>query len=60
MGTREESISREWRDRRKRGSRFAGKSVSQCEDVMRTEIKVGKYVGLASRKAAIVYMIPVP
>ena len=55
-----ESVSREWRDRRKQGSRVIGKTVAQCEDVMRTEIKVGKFVSLASRKAAIVYMIPVP
>ena len=60
VGTREESKSREWKDRCKRGRSVAGKSVTQSEDVMRTEIKVGKFVSLASRKAAIVYMIPVP
>ena len=55
-----ESVSREWKDRCKRGSRVIGKSVIQCKDVMRTEIEVGKYMSHASRKAAIVYMIPVP
>ena len=60
VGTRVESINREWKDRSKQGSRLKGKSVSQCKDVMRTEIKVGKYVSHASRKAAIVYKIPVP
>ena len=55
-----ESVSREWKNRCKQGSRLIGKSVAQSEDVMRTEIKVGKFVSLASRKAAIVYMIPVP
>ena len=60
VGTRKESVSREWKDRCKRGSSLKGKSVRQCEDVMRTEIKVGKYMSHASRKAAIVYKIPVP
>ena len=60
VGTRVESVSQEWRNWCKQGSRLKGKSVSQCKDVMRTEIKVGKYMSHASRKAAIVYMIPVP
>ena len=60
VGTRVESINREWKDRGKQGSRLKGKPVSQCKDVMRTEMQVGKYVSHASRKAAIVYMIPVP
>ena len=60
VGTRVESVSREWKNRCKQGSRLKGKTVSQCEDVMRTELKVGKYMSHASRKAAIVYMIPVP
>ena len=55
-----ESISRERKNRYKRGRSLVGKSARQSEDVMRTEIKVGKFVSLASRKAAIVYMIPVP
>ena len=37
-----------------------GKSARQSEDVMRTEIEVGKSVSHASRKAAIVYTVPVP
>ena len=60
VGTRVESVSREWKNRCKQGSRFVGKTASQCKDVMRTEIKVGKYMSHASRKAAIDYMIPVP
>ena len=60
VGTRVESIGAEWRAARKQGSRRKGKSVRQCKDVMRTEIRVGKYMSHASRKAAIVYMIPVP
>ena len=60
VGTHVESMGRERKDRCKRGRRLAGKSVSQSEDVKRTEIQVGKYMSHASRKAAIVYMIPVP
>ena len=44
----------------KRSRREVGKSASQSEDVMRTELRVGKPVSHASRKAAIVYIIPVP
>ncbi|WP_207635516.1 hypothetical protein, partial [[Clostridium] hylemonae] len=60
VGTRVESISREWKDRRKRGRRTSGKSGVQTKSVTRTELKVGKYVSHASRKAAIVYIVPVP
>ena len=60
VGTRKESISREWKDRCKRGRSGAGKSVPQSEDVMRTEIEVGKYVSHVPGKAAIVHTAPVP
>ena len=60
VGTRVESTSREWKARRKRGRSRTGKSVRQSEDVMRTEIEVGKSVSHASRKAAIVLLKPVP
>ena len=60
MGTQRESRTREWKDRGKRGTGMAGKSAIQREDVMRSEIKVAKSVDLVSRKAAIVYIIPVP
>ena len=39
VGTRGESVSRERKDRCKRGRRMAGKSAMQTEDVMRTELK---------------------
>ena len=60
VGTRVESMSREWEDRCKRGRRGVGKSARQSEDVTRTELRVGKHVSHASRKAAIVYVVPVP
>ena len=60
MGTQAESVSREWKDRYKRGRRTVGKSAVQSEDVMRSEIKVAKLVSWLSRKAAIVYIVPVP
>ncbi len=60
VGTRVESISREWRDRCKQGRSTVGKSAVRSEDVMRTESRVGKYVSHASRKAAIVLSEPVP
>ena len=60
VGTRVESTSREWKARRKQGRSRTGKSVRQSEDVMRTELRVGKSVSHASRKAAIVCIAPVP
>jgi hypothetical protein len=55
-----ESIGAEWKAARKRSTGMAGKSAMQREDVKRTEIKVGKYVSHASRKAAIAVTVPVP
>ena len=60
VGTRKESGSREWKARYKRGTSMVGKSAMQWEDVMRTELRVGKCVSHASRKAAIVLLKPVP
>ena len=42
VGTQRESGTREWKNRGKRGTGMTGKSVIQREDVMRTEIRVGK------------------
>ena len=39
VGTYEESMSREWKDRCKRGRRTVGKSAGQSEDVTRSERK---------------------
>ena len=44
VGTHVESISQEWKDWYKRGRSQVGKSARQSEDVMRTEIEVGKWV----------------
>ena len=44
----------------KRGTSHFGKSGWQWEAVMRSEIQVAKSVSHASRKAAIVYTVPVP
>ena len=44
----------------KRGTGKGGKPPLQRESVMRTELKVGKSRKGPSRKAAIVFMIPVP
>ena len=60
VGTRVESIGAERKAACKRGTGLAGKSARQREDVMRTELQVGKYVSHASRKAAIVLTVPVP
>ena len=60
VGTHEESRSRKWESRCKRGRSLVGKSARQSESVKRSEIKVAKSVDLVSRKAAIVYIIPVP
>ena len=60
MGTQRESQSREWKNRYKRGTSTVGKSAVQWEDVMWTELKVGKLVSELPRKAAIVYLLPVP
>ena len=60
VGTRKESGSREWKARCKRGTSHFGKSGWQWEAVMRSEIQVAKSVSHASRKAAIVYTVPVP
>ena len=60
VGTQTESLSREWKNRCKRRRRHIGKSVWQVKDVMRSEILVAKLVSQLSRKAAIVYKVPVP
>ena len=60
VGTQKESASREWKDRCKRGRSVSGKSGTQSEDVMRSEISVAKSVSWLPRKAAIVHKIPVP
>ena len=60
MGTQVESQSREWKNRYKRSIGVVGKSATQQEDVMWTEVKVGKLVSELSRKAAIVLYKPVP
>ena len=60
VGTQKESVSREWKDRSKQGSREIGKSVSQGKTVTGSEIKVAKYMSHVPRKAAIVYVVPVP
>ena len=39
VGTQAESVSREWKDRCKRGRSVSGKSGTQSEDVTRTENK---------------------
>ena len=52
--------SREWKARCKQGTSRLGKSGRQWEAVMRSEIQVAKSVSHASRKAAIVYTVPVP
>ena len=60
VGTQRESESREWKNRYKRNTSMVGKSAIQWEDVMWTELKVGKLVSELPRKAAIVYLSPVP
>ena len=60
VGTQTESMSREWKNRYKRGRSMIGKSVIQSEDVTWSELKVAKHVSRLSRKAAIVYNVPVP
>ena len=60
MGTQTESQSAEWKNAYKRGRRVIGKSVIQSEDVMWTELLVGKHVSWLPRKAAIAYTAPVP
>ena len=54
VGTQTESLSREWKDRVKRGRSVIGKSVTQSEDVTRSELRVTKRVSWLPRKAAIV------
>ena len=60
VGTHVESISREWKNRYKRGRSEVGKSALQSEDVMCSEKKVAKYVSHVPRKAAIALYVPVP
>ena len=60
VGTQVESQSREWKNRYKRNIRMVGKSAIQGEDVMWTELKVGKLMSELPRKAAIVFYKPVP
>ena len=60
VGTQRESESGEWKDPYKRNTSVVGKSAMQWEDVTWTEIKVGKLVSELPRKAAIVYLSPVP
>ena len=60
VGTHVESTSREWKYRYKRRRSLVGKSARQSEDVMWTELSVGKYVSHVPGKAAIVHTAPVP
>ena len=60
VGTHVESISTEWKAVYKRGRSHVGKSAWQSEDVMWTELSVGKYVSHVPGKAAIVHTAPVP
>ena len=60
MGTQRESASRKRKVRYKQNTGMAGKSAMQREAVMWIEIKVEKSVSQLSRKAAIVYIVPVP
>ena len=60
VGTHVESASRERKARYKRGRRIVGKSAIQSEDVIWTEILVGKSMSHVPRKAAIVCYVPVP
>ncbi len=53
-------MGRERRDRRKRRRGRIGKTVRQPGGVMRSELRVAKHAGRASRKAAIVHTAPVP
>ena len=53
-----ESIGAERKAARKRGTGLAGKSARQREDVMRTELQVGKYVSHASRKPLLFLLYP--
>ena len=58
MGTHVESISTEWKAVYKRGRSHVGKTAWQSEDVMWTELSVGKYVSHVPGKAAIVHTAP--
>ena len=60
VGTHVESMSRERENRYKRGRSKDSKSSLQSEDVMWTELSVGKYVSHVPGKAAIVHTAPVP
>ena len=60
VGTHVESESRERKDRYKRGRSLVGKSARQSEAVTGSELKVAKSMSWLSRKAAIVYTVPVP
>ena len=60
VGTHVQSGSRERKDRCKHRSCKGGKSPLQSEDVMWTELSVGKYVSHVPGKAAIVHTAPVP
>ncbi len=60
VGTQKESVSREWKDRSKRGRSSVGKSALQSEDVKGSEIKVAKHVSWLPRKAAIDLYVSVP
>ena len=59
VGTRRRSVTGDGA-RSKQNTRMEGKSAMQGEAVMPTEREVGKSVQEPSRKAAIVYHIPVP
>jgi hypothetical protein len=60
VGTQVESQSWEWKNQYKRSIGVVGKTATQREDVMWTELKVGKLMSELSRKAAIVLYKPVP
>ncbi len=56
VGTRVESTSREWKARCKRGRSRRANPSRQSEDVMRTELRVGKSVSHASRKKPLLFV----
>ena len=60
VGTQRESESREWKNRCKRSRVVGGKSPTIDPKRNADRTKVGKLTSQLSRKAAIVYLVPVP
>ena len=60
MGTHGRSLSQEWKDWYKPGRCAVGKSAVQAKMVMWIEILVEKQLESVPRKAAIVFIVPVP